>query len=94
MLHDRGPRMLADREAPVLSAIDIFVKDSSLVAVAAEARQAQVPLLNAAAAKFAEVSAAGRGRADDSSVIQAYRPLDHGLHPEHQHRDPASSPAH
>lgn len=75
MLHDRGPRMLASDEPAVLSAVDIFVKDSSLVAAAADANGVDVPVLAAAAAKFAEASAAGFGRADDSAVIRAYPAL-------------------
>lgn len=72
MLNDRGPRMLAAEEPPVLSAVDIFVKDSDLVRQAADAAGASVPLLNVAADLFSAVSAAGSGRRDDSAVISAF----------------------
>lgn len=72
MLNDRGPRMLMREPAPVLSAIDIFVKDSSLVKEAAEKIGAEVPLLDGAAYMFQAAAAAGLGRADDSSVIRAF----------------------
>lgn len=72
MLNDRGPRMLAPETAPVLSAVDIFVKDSSLVKEAAERAGAYVPLLDQAASKFQAAAAAGFGRADDSAVIRAF----------------------
>ena len=41
MLSDRGPRMLQGEEAPVLSTIGIFVKDSGLVAEAGQHRPAE-----------------------------------------------------
>lgn len=72
MLNDRGPRMLSTDEPPVLSAVDIFVKDSTLVKDAAARVGAHIPLLEAANSKFREVSAAGFGRLDDSAVIRAF----------------------
>jgi 3-hydroxyisobutyrate dehydrogenase-like beta-hydroxyacid dehydrogenase len=72
MLNDRGPRMLSTDEPPVLSAVDIFVKDSTLVKDAAARVGAHIPLLEAANTKFHEVSAAGLGRFDDSAVIRAF----------------------
>jgi 3-hydroxyisobutyrate dehydrogenase-like beta-hydroxyacid dehydrogenase len=72
MLNDRGPRMLSTEEPPVLSAVDIFVKDSTLVKDAAASVGAAVPLLEQANAKFREVSAAGFGRRDDSAVIRGF----------------------
>lgn len=72
MLNDRGPRMLAQEPGPVLSAIDIFVKDSTLVKEAAAKIGASVPILEEAAAKFQTVAAAGYGRLDDSAVIKAF----------------------
>jgi 3-hydroxyisobutyrate dehydrogenase-like beta-hydroxyacid dehydrogenase len=72
MLNDRGPRMLSVDEPPVLSAVDIFVKDSTLVKDAAARVGADVPLLEEANAKFKDASAAGFGRLDDSSVIRAF----------------------
>ncbi|WP_426007258.1 NAD(P)-dependent oxidoreductase [Paenarthrobacter sp. NyZ202] len=72
MLNDRGPRMLATDEPPVLSAVDIFVKDSTLVKEAAARVGAHVPLLEESNAKFRVVSDAGLGRVDDSAVIRAF----------------------
>ncbi|MFF2486111.1 NAD(P)-dependent oxidoreductase [Microbacterium sp. NPDC058062] len=72
MLSDRGPRMLSD-DAPVLSAIDIFVKDADLVADAARDRGIPTPLLNAAQDRFHAARESGLGRDDDSSVIRMYR---------------------
>lgn len=43
MLSDRGPRMLQGTDAEVTSAVTIFVKDSGLVAAAAEAAKVEVP---------------------------------------------------
>ncbi|MFC4508290.1 MULTISPECIES: NAD(P)-dependent oxidoreductase [Streptomyces] len=71
MLSDRGPRMLAE-DPPVRSAVDIFVKDSGLVAQAAEAADFDAALLDVAASRFWAASAAGLGRADDSRVITTY----------------------
>lgn len=73
MLNDRGPRMLSTEEPPVLSAVDIFVKDSTLVKDAASRVGAHVPLLEQANAKFREVSASGFGRSDDSAVIRGFQ---------------------
>lgn len=73
MLSDRGPRMLLDTDVPVMSQINIFVKDSGLVADAAAAAGAQVPLLDAARQRYLDAQAAGLGRRDDSRVIETYR---------------------
>lgn len=73
MLSDRGPRMLQGEEAPVLSTIGIFVKDSGLVAEAAEAVGADVPVLAAARERYLLAAAAGLERRDDSSVIETYQ---------------------
>jgi len=73
MLADRGPRMLQGEDAPVLSQIGIFVKDTGLVADAADAAGVSLPVLAAARERFLRADAAGlRGR-DDSSVIETYR---------------------
>ncbi|MDJ0350754.1 NAD(P)-dependent oxidoreductase [Cryobacterium sp. PH29-G1] len=71
MLNDRGPRMLQNNPS-VLSAIDIFVKDSTLVQDAAAISGAATPILDAAAARFTQAQLAGLGRSDDSAVIQTY----------------------
>jgi 3-hydroxyisobutyrate dehydrogenase-like beta-hydroxyacid dehydrogenase len=72
MLSDRGPRMLSADEPPVLSAIDIFVKDSSLVLESAKEVSAKVPLTERAAEQFVLASAHGWGSRDDSTVIGLY----------------------
>lgn len=72
MLSDRGPRMLGDTDVPVMSTINIFVKDSSLVAAAAAASGARVPLLKAAQERYTRAADAGLGARDDSRVIETY----------------------
>mgnify|MGYP001583673962 CR=1 FL=1 len=73
MLADRGPRMLQSPDAPVLSQIGIFVKDTGLVADSAAAASAQVPVLAAARERFLRAEGAGLRTRDDSSVIETYR---------------------
>ena len=72
MLSDRGPRMLLDTDAPVLSTVGIFVKDSGLVAEAAASVGADVPVLAAARERFLLAASAGLERRDDSRVIETY----------------------
>jgi 3-hydroxyisobutyrate dehydrogenase-like beta-hydroxyacid dehydrogenase len=73
MLSDRGPRMLEGTDTQVTSMVDIFVKDSGLVAFAAEGCGAAVPLLDTAHARFCEAAEAGLGRRDDSRVIETWQ---------------------
>lgn len=73
MLSDRGPRMLEGTDAPVMSRVDIFVKDTGLVADAASAVGAPTPVLDAARERFLAAAAAGLGSRDDSRVIETYR---------------------
>lgn len=72
MLSDRGPRMLLGTDAPVTSTIDIFVKDSGLVADAAAGSGADVPLLDLARRRYLDAVGLGLGRRDDSRVIETY----------------------
>ncbi len=72
MLSDRGPRMLSDSDPPVLSAIDIFVKDSSLVLDAAASSGADVPIVRKASEIYKRAQDSGLGRADDSAVIKVF----------------------
>ncbi|MCA1998415.1 MAG: NAD(P)-dependent oxidoreductase [Hyphomicrobiales bacterium] len=74
MLSNRGPRML-QAEPPVTSAVDIFVKDLSLVLDAGRAAKVALPLAASAHQMFLAASGAGHGLADDSQVIRAYRAL-------------------
>lgn len=73
MLSDRGPRMLADNDVEVTSAINIFVKDSALVAAAGASCGAQLPLLTTAHQRFCEAASMGLGLCDDSRVIETWK---------------------
>ena len=73
MLADRGPRMLTAPET-VNSSVDIFVKDSQLVQVAADRADASVPLLAAARERFEDAHQRGWGHADDAQVIGVFDP--------------------
>lgn len=74
MLSDRGPRMLEGTDVEVTSQINIFVKDSGLVADAASAAGASTPVLDAARERYLAAADAGLGSRDDSRVIETYRP--------------------
>ncbi|CAN1524734.1 MmsB 3-hydroxyisobutyrate dehydrogenase and related beta-hydroxyacid dehydrogenases [Rhabdaerophilaceae bacterium] len=74
MLNNRGPRML-EAEPGVTSAVDIFVKDLSLVLDAGRSSKVALPLAAQAHQMFLAASGAGHGAADDSQVIRAYRAL-------------------
>jgi len=72
MLSDRGPRMLEGTEVQVTSTINIFVKDSGLVANAGASCGAQLPLLEIAHARFCQAAEIGLGLRDDSRVIETW----------------------
>lgn len=72
MLSDRGPRMLQGTDVNVTSSINIFVKDSDLVAAAAKACGADIPLLAIANARYHAAADAGLGLRDDSRVIETW----------------------
>jgi len=72
MLSDRGPRMVAGTDVDVTSAINIFVKDSGLVALAGERCGAQLPLLAIAHERFSRAAKGGLGLRDDSRVIETW----------------------
>jgi len=72
MLSDRGPRMLEGTDTQVTSMVDIFVKDSGLVALAAQGCSAQVPLLDIAHQRFTQAAESGLGKRDDSRVIETW----------------------
>lgn len=74
MLKDRGPRMLQD-DPEVSSAVDIFVKDLSIVLDAGRETKAALPLAAIAHQMFLAASGSGSGAADDSQVIRAYDAL-------------------
>jgi 3-hydroxyisobutyrate dehydrogenase len=71
MLKDRGPRML-ESDPVVTSAVDIFVKDLSIVLQAGRDAKAALPLTSAAFQLFLASSGRGEGRLDDSQVIRSY----------------------
>lgn len=73
MLSDRGPRMLEDTDTRVTSMVDIFVKDSGLVALAAKGCNTPVPLLDIAHARFTQAAESGLGKRDDSRVIETWQ---------------------
>lgn len=72
MLSDRGPRMLEGTDVRVTSTINIFVKDSGLVAEAGAACGAQLPLLSIAHERFCRAQTSGLGLRDDSRVIETW----------------------
>ncbi|RDJ22475.1 NAD(P)-dependent oxidoreductase [Bosea caraganae] len=74
MLKDRGPRMLLD-DAPIASAVDIFVKDLGIVLDAGRSAKTALPLAAAAHQMFLASSGLGHGARDDSQVVRAYRAL-------------------
>ncbi|KNH08082.1 2-hydroxy-3-oxopropionate reductase [Candidatus Burkholderia brachyanthoides] len=73
MLSDRGPRMLQGTDVNVTSSINIFVKDSDLVADATATCGADVPLLSIANVRYHEAADAGLGLRDDSRMIETWR---------------------
>ena len=72
MLTDRGPRMLQGTDVEVTSAVNIFVKDSGLVAAAGTACGVPLPLLDQAHDRFQQAARAGLGLRDDSRVIETW----------------------
>lgn len=72
MFANRGPRMLQD-DPEVASAVDIFVKDLSIVTDEARKLKTGLPLASSALQMFLAASGQGHGKADDSQVIRAYR---------------------
>lgn len=77
MLANRGPRILQaydDEGAPVLSRLDIFVKDMGIVTKAARAHGLPTPLAAAAEQLYLVGQSHGLGHADDSAVIRVIAP--------------------
>jgi 3-hydroxyisobutyrate dehydrogenase len=72
MLADRGPRMVSERFDDVRSAIDIFVKDMSLVLDATREARFAAPLAHAAYLSFIQATARGLGAKDDAAVTTNY----------------------
>lgn len=74
MLQNRGPRMLEDNPE-VKSAVDIFVKDLSIVLQTGHDMRAGLPIAAAAHQMYLASSGRGDGKSDDSQVIQTYRAM-------------------
>ena len=72
MLGDRGPRMVKGDFDNITSAVDIFVKDMSLVLDATRESHFAAPLAHAAYLAFLSTSGRGLGRKDDSAVIRYF----------------------
>ena len=72
MLNDRGPRMVGGKYDDVTSAVDIFVKDLSLVLDATRESRFPAGLAHAAYLAFLETTARGLGKLDDSAVMTHY----------------------
>ncbi|MBS0455423.1 MAG: NAD(P)-dependent oxidoreductase [Proteobacteria bacterium] len=72
MLADRGPRMIEGEFESVTSAVDIFVKDMSLVLDATREARFPASLAHAAYLAFLATSARGLGAKDDSAVTTNY----------------------
>ena len=78
MLSNRGPRILSAYEvegAPVLSRLDIFVKDMGIVGQATRAAGLASPVAAAAEQLYLLGQAQGLGAADDSAVIRVLAPV-------------------
>ena len=73
MLADRGPRMIAEQFDNITSAIDIFVKDMSLVLDATREARFPASLAHTAYLAFLATSARGLGAKDDSAVMTHYQ---------------------
>lgn len=74
MLADRGPRMtMPAAERPTETQLSVFVKDSGLVAEAAEAAGAHAPLTRGARSVWERAAELGLGDGDDSGVIEVFR---------------------
>lgn len=71
MFMDRVPHMENPPEQ-ARSAVDIFVKDLSIVTDAGKAMRVMTPIAAVALQMFIAASGAGYGSADDSQIIKAY----------------------
>ena len=72
MLADRGPRMIGEEFDRVTSAVDIFMKDMSLVLDATRESRFPAALAHAAYLAFLSATARGLGALDDSAVTMHY----------------------
>lgn len=72
MLKDRGPRMVDSQHDEVTSAVDIFVKDLSLVLDATREIRFPAGLAHAAYLAFLATTSRGLGALDDSAIMEHY----------------------
>jgi len=72
MLVDRGPKMISEDFDNVAAAVDIFVKDLSLVLSTTGGARFPAPLAHAAYLSFLEAAARGLGSADGAVVTTHY----------------------
>ena len=75
MFTDRGARMMLEEEPPVMSALQIFVKDLDIVYSEAKALQSPIPVASAALQQFINGQGLGLSRKDDSQVVKVYEKL-------------------
>jgi 3-hydroxyisobutyrate dehydrogenase/putative dehydrogenase len=73
MFEDRGGRMVSGEFEPPHSALDIFVKDMSLVSAAAQHAGASAPLTAVTRRLYQEGHERGLGRIDDAALIEVLR---------------------
>jgi len=74
MLNDRGDRIL-QYEPEATSAVDIFVKDLSIVTPVGRDAKAALPLTAVALQMFLSASGRGEGQLDGSQVIRSFDAL-------------------
>lgn len=75
MFQDRGARMMLDEEPPVMSALEIFVKDLDIVYSEAKALKSPIPVAAAALQQFINGQGMGLSRKDDSQVVKVYETI-------------------
>ncbi|KAI2495593.1 NAD-binding of NADP-dependent 3-hydroxyisobutyrate dehydrogenase [Fragilaria crotonensis] len=80
MFQDRGARMLATEErggdgVPVMSALEIFVKDLDIVYSEAKALKSPIPVASAALQQFICGQGLGLSQSDDSQVVKVYESI-------------------
>ena len=66
---------MIERDPDVSSAVDIFVKDLSIVLETGRETQTALPIAAVAHQMFLATAGRGDGRADDSQVIRSYAAL-------------------
>lgn len=72
MFQDRGKRMISETEPPVMSALNIFVKDLDIVYAEAKSLQSPIPIATSALQQFICGMGLGLGEKDDSQLVKVY----------------------